>query len=147
MLYISRHTAATTAFPTVGSRQRDRVVLTMTSAAPGACRGHAVVDPTYATEKKRKKRHYEKHAAFSTTIRYCSTTVRYCSTTVRHCSTRQHAYPTDSMLFSTVSLPRGHLHLPDNYSKSNSQTLTPDFHKVTYEELKNARYQTLTALF
>jgi hypothetical protein len=46
------------------------------SIAAGACRGHAVVDPTYATEK-RKKRHYEKHAAFSTTARYSSTTVRH----------------------------------------------------------------------
>jgi len=39
----------------VSSRQKDRVVLTMMSAALGACRGHAVVDPTYATEKKEKE--------------------------------------------------------------------------------------------
>jgi len=56
------------------------------SAALGACRGHAVVDPTYATEKK-EKRHYEKHAAFSITARYYSTTARYYSTTVRYYST------------------------------------------------------------
>jgi len=39
----------------VSSRQKDRVVLTMMTAALGACRGHAVVDPTYATEKKGKR--------------------------------------------------------------------------------------------
>jgi hypothetical protein len=32
-----------------------QVVLTIMSAALGACRGHAVVDPTYATEKKEKE--------------------------------------------------------------------------------------------
>jgi hypothetical protein len=48
-------------------RKTDRVVLTMMSAGLGACRGHAVVDPTYATEKKGNTRHYDIHAAFNTT--------------------------------------------------------------------------------
>jgi hypothetical protein len=39
----------------------------MMSAGLGACRGHAVVDPTYATEKKGNTRHYDIHAAFNTT--------------------------------------------------------------------------------
>jgi hypothetical protein len=39
----------------------------MMSAGLGACRGHAVV-PTYATEKKGNKMHYEIHAAFNTTV-------------------------------------------------------------------------------